>query len=133
MRHLAMAAGLTAHLLGPLPRTPPEPIPEPPATGPRRELGAFLAAYRGARSVPALTALVAPDAVLWTCGRMVRGRDAVIARLLAGGEHTPANVEWLISPAGGEALCSAETPGGHLSMLVQSVAGHWRIVYLHIA
>ncbi|BBH69288.1 hypothetical protein ACTI_59730 [Actinoplanes sp. OR16] len=103
-----------------------------------RELGTFLDAYRSAldeRSAPAMSELIDVDAVLWTRGRVFRGRDAVVAELLGDAGSSLSGVEWLVGTGRWEALCSADvdTAGGrgHASILLKVIAGNWQVVYQH--
>jgi hypothetical protein len=42
------------------------------------------------------------------------------------------DVEWFIGTGRWEALCSATTPHGHLTLLLKVIDGNWQIVYAHL-
>jgi hypothetical protein len=84
-----------------------------------RELSTLLESYQEGRD---LTGLVGAGAVLWISGRVVRGRDAVVTVLLGDA----AGVEWIVGTGRGEALCSAEAAGRHVTMLLKAIRGTGR-------
>jgi hypothetical protein len=104
-----------------------------------RELATFLDAYGDAlssRSSASLGALIEWDAVHWHSGVACRGRDAVVAELLAVKFEPLSQVQWLVGTGRWEAVCSADTVGAqaprHLTMLLKVVQGNWQISYQHI-
>jgi hypothetical protein len=93
-----------------------------------RELSTFLDAYRERRD---LADLVDTGAVLWISGRALRGRDAVVAALLAEVTGPLTDVEWLVGTGRWEAVCSGVDRDGHVTMLLKVVRGNWQLVYQH--
>jgi hypothetical protein len=93
-----------------------------------RELSTFLDAYRDGHD---LAGLVDADAVLWTSGRVFRGRDAVVAALLGEDRGPLTDVEWLIGTGRWEAVCSGRDSGEHVTMLLKVIRGNWQMVYRH--
>lgn len=100
-----------------------------------RELGTFLDAFRSAssgRAAEALAGLIDRDATLWRLGSAHRGRDAVVAALLAGDPLLPTEPEWEVGTGRWEAVCSADAGGRHLTLLLKIITGNWQLRYLHV-
>jgi hypothetical protein len=100
-----------------------------------QELDTFLEAYRQAaidRSGTELGALIDDEATLWLSGTARRGRAAIVEALLADEPLLPTAPEWQLGTGRWEALCSADTGRGHLTLLLKVIAGNWQLRYLHL-
>ena len=104
-----------------------------------RELATFLDALNEAleaRSVSLLGALVDGAASLWRRGDGVRGRDEVVAALLAPEPKPLSGVEWFVGTGRWVAVCSAEADiddrRQHVTIVVKVVLGNWQVVYQHV-
>lgn len=82
--------------------------------------------------MPALEALIDTEATAWLAGTAHRGRVAAVAALLAIEPLVPTAPEWELGTGRWEALCSADTDPGHLTLLLKVVAGNWQVRYLHL-